>query len=238
MRYIDKSKNPCEEFIAFVKEHNLEKWDDLDNCGMDGSDIKKTLHNHLVDEQHGLCIYCEQEIQKKADEKKYYERGHIEHVMPKDDNRFPHLTYVYENLAVSCAGYDSKQKKGEQFCGHKKGNEYDEELFLNPFQQKDIAKYFIYEEKADGFWISPNPNLNSEEKGKAEYMIKERILDLNHRVLCDLRKNVYDIFLAETDDGLDDDKIKDLLNEDETKLYQFHSMLKYLSAHLFLAGST
>jgi uncharacterized protein (TIGR02646 family) len=130
MKYIDKSKNPCEEFIAFVNEHqsDLEEWDDLtNNCGKEGSDIKKTLHNHLVDEQKGLCIYCEQEIHKKEEDKNFCEGEHIEHVKPKDKNSFPHLTFAYENLAVSCAGYNKqkndKQKKG-QFCGHKKGNKY------------------------------------------------------------------------------------------------------------------
>jgi len=77
MRYIDKSKNPCQEFMAFVKEHesHLKKWDDLTkNCGQDGSKIKTKLHNHLVDEQKGLCIYCERRIHNKEVEEKFYRR--------------------------------------------------------------------------------------------------------------------------------------------------------------------
>ncbi len=231
MRYIDKSKNPCKKFIDFVGEHKdvLKKWEDLSgNCGKAGSEMQKTLHNHLVDEQKGLCIYCEQKIQKKENEKDFCKKGHIEHVMPKDEKRFSHLTFAYDNLSVSCAGYDCKKVKGEQFCGHKKGNKYDEKLFINPFRQKDITKYFIYQQ-AKGVNILANPNLKAEEKDKAEYMINERLLDLNNDALCDLRKNTYDEFLANTDNGTNDNEIMDLLNEDETKLYEFHSMLKYLT---------
>jgi hypothetical protein len=68
-------------------------------------------------------------------------------------------------------------------------------------------------------------------------MIEKINLNLNHRVLCDLRQNIYNNFLAleKTNGESDEDIIKYLLNEDVAELEEFHSMLKYLFPHLFLA---
>jgi len=62
----------------------------------------------------------------------------------------------------------------------------------------------------------------------------EEVLDLNHDRLKKLREAVYNNFLLETNNGLDEEEVKYLLRENNIdELYEFHSMLKYFFKYLF-----
>jgi len=194
MRYIDKSER-CEEFDKYIiNSGSISDWGEFDG------DIKLILHQHLHNEQGGLCIYCQQQLLYKIEkESNAHIRSHIEHIRPRKADEY--LTFVYCNLSVSCEGFDceiektSKRPKKE-FCEHRKGqekNEYNEEYFLNPIEIKDIENYFFYDEHYDikkglVIKISPKYKKGTEEFKKAIYMIK--ILDLNHDELIRMRTKV------------------------------------------------
>ncbi len=69
-------------------------------------------------ETGGHCMYCQSSISHIA-----YE--HIEHIKPKALNKYPELTFEWNNLGLAC-----------QKCNTLKGNEYDENLaFVNPYTE-------------------------------------------------------------------------------------------------------
>ena len=182
MRYIDKSIKRFSEFEEFVAQNSLSgnclekdkdgfnRWEQLDkDCGKEGSEIKRRLHDHLVKEQSYLCIYCERKIYLKTEQK--YLCGHIEHIRPKEKDEFKPLIFEYSNLSISCDGLDCDAKDDEDYinihkqidkrndenrsrkkeklekgisCGYRKSNKYDKELFLNPFEEKNIENFFVY----------------------------------------------------------------------------------------------
>ncbi len=126
MRYIDKSINRFREFEEFIAQNSLpgkclekdadgfNRWDQLDrDCGQDGSEIKKRLHDHLVKEQSYLCIYCERRIYPKTE--KEYLCGHIEHIRPKEKDEFKLLVFECSNLSISCDGLDYDVKTSEDY---------------------------------------------------------------------------------------------------------------------------
>ncbi len=122
-------------------------------------------------------------------------------------------------------------------CGHRKSNKYDKDLFLNPFEEENIESFFVYysdrENSKESKGILISESKSPERIQKARYMIEE-VLDLNHDRLKKLREAVYNNFLLETNNGLDEEKVQYLLRENNIdKLYEFHSMLKYFFKHLF-----
>ena len=177
MRYIEKN-NPCHLFINYLAETKLleyiksflagneetHPWKKFDE-NKEGSEVKKKLTLHLYNEQKGLCVYCQQELNRNNKILSNY--AHLEHLRPKEI--YPGLSLDYLNLTVSCNGFDCMQfSTKKEFCGHKKGNEFDDDKFLNPAEIKDIEKYFVYTPNGN---IKPASDLSDVEKEKAEYMI-------------------------------------------------------------------
>ncbi len=109
----------------------------------------------------------------------------------------------------------------KEFCEHRKGDEYDEEKFLNPVELPDIEDYFEYDIEGK---IFPNSKRNDIDMKKAEYMVK--ILELNNETLTDMRREQYETVI---EDQLDD--FGDFLNPDYEILPPFYSMLKQLFGH-------
>jgi len=215
MRYINKS-NRSAEFDEYVNHDSPSVWSEFK------TDIKLKLHQHLWREQQGLCIYCQQEVPEKK-ETEYKIRSHIEHIRPRSRPQYAHLTFCYKNLSVSCEGFFCKTeslKPKKEFCEHRKGNEYNEDKFLNPVERDNIEDYFIYDIEGK---IYPNSNKNQEDRTKAEYMIL--ILDLNHPKLTDIRKEQYQLIIEQQEKGLD---IEEFLNPHYDFLPAFYTMLKQL----------
>lgn len=68
---------------------------------------KDAVKTALNQDQGGLCVYCEQELQSTA--------GQVEHIKPKaGDNAHPDLCFTYTNYAHSCIN--------PKTCGQKKKN--------------------------------------------------------------------------------------------------------------------
>jgi uncharacterized protein (TIGR02646 family) len=215
MRYIDKSKRRCTEFDNYVAAKRPQKWKKFD------ADIKLKLHQHLLTEQQHLCIYCQQSVPNKHVKDApptIIHPSHIDHVRPKDEVKYPHLTFDYFNLAVSCNGIDiDKTLFGTpDFCGHPKDNKYDETLFLHPFETPDIESYFQYT-------INGEIKATSKDAVRANYTIQ--ILKLDSQTLTKMRERQYLVMIDALENGLD---MMNYLDENQVALPKFHSMLKYL----------
>jgi len=213
MRYVDKS-NCCAEFDAWLKKKKtLPVWKDW------RGKVKQALYAHLLDEQKGLCIYCQQAIPKKTEIQSSNQiRSHIEHIRPR--NLYSELIFDYSNLSISCEGFDcaATKQSEKEFCGHRKANEYNENQFLHPFELQDIEDYFEYD--ADGR-IFANSLKNEVERKKAEYMIAT--LALNHTILIQKRAETYGAIIEKSDND-----INELLDSNVANLPSFYSMLKFL----------
>ncbi len=237
MRYIEK-KSSCEEFEAFVVKKKLEKyiqtylksrkrsklktpWKKFTQS-REGGQVKITLHTHLLNEQKGLCIYCQQAIPEKLDSRIAY--SHIEHI--KERNFHAHLTFKHKNLSVSCNGFDCSIEEPEaieDFCGHTKGElvqkqGIEEELFLNPTEIENIENFFEYDFEGN---IAPNTDRSQIDQQKAAYVID--LLDLQNSNLIQMRINQLNDLNQMSIDGFD---IEEFLNETAEKLPAFFSMLK------------
>ncbi|MHA1919588.1 MAG: hypothetical protein ACTSWX_07575, partial [Promethearchaeota archaeon] len=160
---------------------------------------------------------------------------------PELDIKLKFMRMLYINILRQ---KDKRNRSGQKetlkrgiSCGHRKSNNYDKELFLNPFEEKNIESFFVYysdrENSKESKGVLISESKNPEHIKRAQYMIEE-VLDLNHDRLKKLREAVYNNFLLETDDGLDEEEVKYLLRENNIdKLYEFHSMLKYFFKYLF-----
>jgi uncharacterized protein (TIGR02646 family) len=232
MRYINKT-NRHTAFDTFVKElkPRLKKWSDLkgkrNKAKMQGGEIQLALFQHLWQQQKGLCFYCQQEIPEKKIPYKTPDEtiAQMEHICPQV--HCGDLIFEQDNIGVSCEGFNLSEptptSNRRNFCGHykdqiSKGNLYDETLFLNPTEIRDIETYFEYDSQgkiyaADGI----------EKQNKASYMIKT--LGLDNEILETMRQNQYDIWLEDYL-GKGASWAAETLDEHQALLPAFHSMLR------------
>ena len=175
MRYIQKNEIPqffiddteaLKEKIKITPQKNKkDMWDKEYKT-------KRKLKQYILEkEQNWLCGYCEAKledtfIREKREDK---ELIHIEHIKPKHLD-YDNLSFDYYNLLVSCSGKCFTDKNKPLTCGHKKGNKFDENLFLNPIKEINIREYFIYTN--NGYIGSSSKN-----EKKSKYTMK--LLDLN-----------------------------------------------------------
>ncbi len=128
MKFVPKT-NPCalfDDYIAIKKPQNWKKVE---------AGPKLVLHQHLLEEQQHLCVYCQQSIPKKRQKDQpptFLHPSHVEHIRPK--SIFRHLVFDHKNLAVSCDGFeiDAAARAHPDFCGHKKDDFFDDALFVHP----------------------------------------------------------------------------------------------------------
>jgi uncharacterized protein (TIGR02646 family) len=127
VKYIEKTTIPS-FFIDDTKD--LNSWNDY--FANKKRDLKKYI---LENEQNNLCGYCESKV--------VIDNSHLEHIKPKSLDE-ENLTFNYNNIIVSCEGRCHTLSNIPESCGHKKDNEFDEALFLNPTLLQNIREYFIY----------------------------------------------------------------------------------------------
>ena len=187
MRYIQKEITPPQFFI----DDTIELKEQLKNAIV--KDKKKVWDNEyknkrvlkkylLESEQNWLCGYCEAKLKETFDREEREKKDliHIEHIKPKhldSDN----LTFDYYNLLVSCSGKCFTDKNQPLTCGHKKGDKFDEVLFLDPTKIKDIREYFIYTN--EGYIGASSKN-----KERAIYTMKLLELDIFNNQLHEARQ--------------------------------------------------
>ena len=134
-------------------------WNEFDSNTKqtDGTSIKHKVKMALLEEQGGLCCFCESEVSIDC--------GHIAHLL--DRNGHPELALEYDNLLYSCPE-NEKRYKIPQTCGHAQGNRV---LPITPLAD-DCEQRFIY--TATGA-IAPRDENDVEAKQTIE------ILNLNDR---------------------------------------------------------
>jgi uncharacterized protein (TIGR02646 family) len=223
MRYINKT-NRCEPFDNFVAQYKGRLRNDWEKFKKikGGQDTRLKLHQHLWRDQKGLCGYCEQEVPQKTTPEEEL-KSHFEHIKPQ--KHFPNFTYAFENIVISCEGFDltTTPEIKREFCGHfkdKGANYYDNLLFLNPTEIKDIESYFSYDSEGQ---ISPNLFRTDNEQNQAAYMIKT--LGLDNPILNLMRKTQYDIWLEKQAEWSEDQLVLEL-SENQLLLPAFYSLLK------------
>lgn len=131
MKRIQKDEEP--EFFRKWKEGGSPNWNPdwvaLDSTG----DIKRQLMTHLIEEQGGICCYCNRELRDND--------FHIEHFRPKERNRYPELALDYDNLLISCQR--QLQSREPRHCGMKKGHWFEEGVTVSPLDP-DCEKRFEF----------------------------------------------------------------------------------------------
>lgn len=167
MKYIQKLEAP--DF--FIQEtQNLVIWNDYTK--------KQGLKKHILQkEQFWLCCYCEKKLTLEGIS------SHVEHIKPKGKEEYKDLMFLYANLVVSCQGntYNEEGSNSQNTCGHKKDNNFNESLFLDPTLETEIRNYFRYD---DNGTIKPS-DIQPE---KSEHTIKQLNLNGNNGLLAEARK--------------------------------------------------
>ena len=127
MKYINKTKIP-----QFFIDDTI----DLNSWSEYFGDKKRVLKTYLLEnEQNYLCGYCESKVTLDS--------SHIEHIKPKSFD-VDTLTFKYTNLLVSCNGICYSSNNTPENCGHKKAEDFNEILFLDPTQLDKIRDFFKY----------------------------------------------------------------------------------------------
>ncbi len=208
MRFIDKSESPSffeEEKVGFPLTESS-SWKDLQNP------CKTYLKEFLTTEQSGLCAYCECDLSST--------KSHLEHIKPR--SLYNNLKFEYTNLVVSCNGVflcETDPQLGRT-CGHKKENEYDEDLFLNPIELLGIGSYFIYDAETGA--ILPSEAVSTD---SAKYMISLLHLDIPY--LRDARKNAKDAIVELLSTPEYKDSIFEIIEKELSVEREYISYLRY-----------
>lgn len=205
MKYIQKNPEPT-LFAQWKAAHpNATFKDDLCRIGdADAMAAKTALKDSLLAEQKYICCYCECRVSNA--------NSHIEHFRPKDPTQFPHLQLVYSNLFASC----TKEPSGtpDEHCGHKKGNYFSNDL-VSPLEA-DCSSHFTYKMDGSIGW--------TDDRGR----ITVQKLHLDSALLDNQRKSLIDGFLAINDDAELQSDIDTHLDENDTHLGEFYTMIEYL----------
>lgn len=188
MKHIQKGKEP--EFFRKWKEGESPDWNP-DWAAFDGAgEVKRNLMEHLIEEQGGICCYCNRELRDND--------FHIEHFRPKDGNRYPELALDYDNLLISCQR--QLQPREPRHCGMKKDNWFEEGVMVSPLDQ-DCETRFEY--LADGRICAAGNDSG------ADKTIKRLGLDIDK--LRELRKAAFEAALEDID-TLGTDELRNLIN--------------------------
>ena len=135
----------------------------------------------LIDEQNGLCAYCQQSIK--------LDNSSIEHVIPKEFNK--EFSTNYYNLVAVCKHQLKDPSTDKLHCDKEKGSNLIAPLiFLSSLDVTRTRNNSFFEAWSDGT-IAAKPSLSKDHKNQVEAFIS--ILNLNHITLKEKRvKDVLD----------------------------------------------
>jgi len=204
MKHIAKQAEP-EDFRAWKATFPDATYSDLghDRLFPGAQRARLALRSSLLDEQKGLCCYCETRIDSGD--------FHVEHFRPKDSSLYPELQLTYSNLHASC--HKVAIGSADETCGHKKGNEFSENI-ISPLDP-ECASHFQFDNMGG---IS-----STDEKGIETIAI----LNLNSVLLRRSRKRLIEEF-EDMDDEDFEQEISYHLNPDANPLGEFYTTIEYL----------
>ncbi len=182
MLKVDKSQEPdllvqAKRKVANPKDSKAWQSDEIRN-------ISPVLRQHILDEQGGMCAYCEQVIT--------LEKSHIDHFRTR--HCFPELTLEYANLWVSCGS----DKHPKQHCAHHKdcqGFTKADFLALPEFFSLDLTRVEFTE---TGRLVAKDI------KDTVITRLIEEVLNLNDRALVEDRKRILQQKATYSDFGVDE----------------------------------
>ena len=165
---------------------------------------KRDLKDSLLNEQHGLCCYCECRVTGNT--------SHIEHFRPIGIPAFAHLQLEYSNLHASCGLMPGNGD--DEHCGHKKSDVFSPNL-ISPLEP-DCHLHCAY--RMDGtIW-------GLDVKGSETIAI----LHLDSALLNAQRKALIDAFLDYDDDSELDYSIQRHLDPNRAIIGEFYTMVEFL----------
>lgn len=163
MLKVNKKSEP-QSFQELKNNPGIKKWDDFYQAeNKELRDQLRQVRKYMLDQEQSynstyLCPYCERKVK--------LENSHIEHIRPR--GKFQKLTFVYDNLIVSCNAPDT--------CGKYKNNKW-KDTFINP----------VEENPTPSFHYSANGKIKEDNKVKDTVSI----LNLNHSSLVDIRRTLF-----------------------------------------------
>lgn len=204
MKHIEKQSEP-DDFVRWKQKYPDATYSDLgrDKKYPGAQKARWCLRASLVNEQKGLCCYCETRIDNGD--------FHVEHFYPKAEGLFPALQLEYLNLHACCR----KQASGgvDDYCGHKKANQFSPNL-ISPLMP-DCSKHFQYDMAGGVVGVDV---MGSETVS---------ILNLNSILLQRSRKNLIEYF-EDLNDSEYSDEIARHLDPDANPLGEFYTTIEYL----------
>jgi uncharacterized protein (TIGR02646 family) len=159
-------------------------------------DVKDALRS----ECNSKCMYCESLVEHISD-------LHIEHIRPKAPNKYPNLTFEFENLGLACG-----------VCNRNKSDDFDESnTFINPYLEDPASHFHVC-----GPFIFANA-------GNKRAKITELTIELNRADLFEQRseriktlRKLIDEYDTETNMALKNAIKKEILKEVSSgKIYSF-----------------
>lgn len=173
MKYIEKGQSP-DFFEEWKEEKERSSWGELQNPE------KGHLRLHLLKEQGYICCYCNQKIPNHP------LRSKIEHLFPKDKEKYPEKMFDFDNLFIACNGGERDAPPITLHCDSKKGANEPPPIIPT---QINCANYFSYDSNGEISGVGDD----------AEKTIKELNLDIEK--LNILRKTAinefFDIYVEE-----------------------------------------
>ena len=197
MKRVYKRQQEPELLKSYRLKHPDATWDKFRRRFTRGY---RQVKQAIIEDQHGLCAYCEISIKRKED---YTEVDdfRVEHFFPKgatqDGGHNYHLDW--RNLLGVCHGGSQKdvpdaewrfsEKKGDRSCDVPKGGKEITDRILNPLKLPGNIRLFRYTEHNGKMYVDEE-TCPDELKWKAKNTIKE--LNLNAPRLMRMRKAVID----------------------------------------------
>lgn len=179
MQYLKKQNTPPIEWNKwFIKASGDRSFD----YGLDYQSLTNLAkaRQFLIDEQNGLCAYCQQPIK--------LENSSIEHVIPKEHNK--ELSTNYYNLVAVCKTQLNDPSTGRFHCDKEKGSRIISPIvFMSDADASADKSNKYFTAHADGSIVSKH-NLDGNTKKQVDAFIDT--LNLNHEILRGKIKDVLD----------------------------------------------
>lgn len=174
MQYIQKQAiSPADWDLWFTTATNRRSYDyKADYASLTNI---SNAREFLINEQHGLCAYCQKEIN--------LENSSIEHIIPKELNK--ELSTNYFNLVAVCKTQLKDSETGKEHCDkHKLSKPITPLIFFLDAQVTNNSNHQYFQAYPNGE-IIVKQNLSEEIKPLAQQFIE--VVNLNHKVLKESR---------------------------------------------------
>ena len=184
MKRVYKSPRTPERLRNYRKAFPKETWEHFRRRNRSGY---REVKQQLLQDQHGLCAYCEISI-KLAEDEENVDDFRVEHFLPKAETNFEKHNYHldWQNLLGVCHGgsqpYVSEpewrfsSRKNDRSCDVPKGGKTISERILNPLRIPASVRIFRYQEHTGKMFVDAE-SCPKKLQSKARNTIRE--LNLN-----------------------------------------------------------